>query len=112
EAASATEDTAPPRPEGIITCGNCERAIGKMEPAHHLSGTWVCDECRGRLVRPANLPSARAGRPERLDLPRRAEDPVEKNTGIRLALLLLGLLFPPLLLAWLILGIVDYSRRR
>lgn len=49
-------------------CGNCERTIGNMEPAHVYNGAVVCDACNVRLLgaaagagaQPAARPAARA----------------------------------------------------
>lgn len=118
-------------------CANCRREIGNLETPRIFNDYVVCRECHDRLsdVRVTFIPSVTrqpAPPPEPLAPEVAIEDPLaeiaaarsqrspsytntksrhrKKHTPMRLGLLLVGLIFPPVLLVWLVLGIVDMVR--
>lgn len=113
--AQVAERVLPPRPKalGVVTpCANCEEPIGKLEVAHPWGDKWVCGTCQNKLS-PKPAPLFYMGPSREVHAPRQtSSDPVRDNTGTRLIFLLIGLIFPPFLLVWLILGAIDYSRRK
>ena len=105
--------------EALDTCGNCGRTIGKLEEHRVARGHVVCYECDKLLRRQAERSDTRPLDASPVDLEYSAagltgdegKGYVDRLFWVRIALLVVGLFFWPVLIAWAVLGIIHLVRK-